>query len=87
MSACGNTNRGSSETDGGMQCGAGKCGASMAGGSKRLVAKKEAILKTLDRNDSRRECVLKASNVASMYDCVRDPKTGRLVAHRDSNGT
>lgn len=65
--------------EGGMKCGAGKCGVSMAGGSAVLIKKKRNILDQMDKNDSRRTCVLNAKNTRALYDCVRDPITGRLV--------
>jgi len=65
-------------TEGGMKCGAGKCGASMVDGSTILVKKKMNIVNQLKENDSRRECVLNAENTKALYNCVRDPKTKRL---------
>ena len=66
-------------TEGGMKCGAGKCGATMVSGSDILVKKKMNMLDQMDKNDSRRECVTKAESTKKLYDCVRDKKSGRLV--------
>ena len=63
---------------GGMKCGAGKCGASMVDGSVLLVKKKMNILNQLEKEDSRRECVLNAISTKILYDCVRDEKSKRL---------
>lgn len=63
---------------GGMKCGAGKCGASMVDGSVLLVKKKMNILNQLEKEDSRRECVLNAISTKILYDCVRDKKSKRL---------
>ena len=66
-------------TQEGMKCGAGKCGASMVDGSTLLVKKKLNILSQLRAEDSRRDCVLKATDSKILYDCVRDKKTNRLT--------
>jgi len=63
---------------GGMKCGAGKCGANMFDGSAALVKKKENIIKQMREDDSRRDCVIKASSTKALYDCVRDPKTKKM---------
>jgi len=65
-------------TEGGMQCGPGKCGASMVDGSAVLVKKKMNILNQLKEGDDRRECVLNAMSTKELYNCVRVEKTGRL---------
>jgi len=78
FAACHNKKSEESVTKGGMQCGPGKCGASMIDGSAVLVKKKMNILHQLREEDSRRECVLKAENTKALYDCVRVAKTGRL---------
>ena len=62
-----------------MKCGAGKCGASMANGSAILVKKKMNILNQMKEEDTRRDCVLNAKSTKALYNCVRDPKTGRLT--------
>ncbi len=79
ISGCNDKKKPKSLTEGGMKCGAGKCGASMAGGSSILIKKRANILRQMDTNDSRRACVLKAHSVKKLYDCVRDPISGRLV--------
>lgn len=61
-----------------MKCGAGKCGANMAGSNSVLTKKRRNILSQMREDDSRRDCVTKALNVKALYDCVRDPETGRL---------
>ncbi len=76
---CSSQDKEESVEKGGMKCGAGKCGASMVDGSALLVEKKMNIVNQLDPKDSRRECVLKASNTKILYDCVRDKKSKRLI--------
>ncbi len=66
-------------TEGGMKCGAGKCGSSMVDGSAVLVKKKINILDQITKEDKRRDCVLKAKTTKALYNCVRDPETGRLT--------
>jgi len=66
-------------TEGGMKCGAGKCGSSMVDGSAVLVKKKMNILDQMTKEDKRRDCVLKAKTTKALYNCVRDPETGRLT--------
>ncbi len=63
---------------GAMKCGAGKCGSGMMGGNSALVKKKRNILSQMRTGDPRRDCVLDALTTKALYDCVRDPKTGRL---------
>jgi len=65
---------------GAMKCGAGKCGANMAGGNAALAKKQQIILSQLREKDPRKPCVLNAKTVKALYDCVRDPETGRLSA-------
>jgi hypothetical protein len=62
-----------------MKCGAGKCGSSMVDGSAVLVKKKMNIVNQLAKEDKRRDCVLKAKTTKALYNCVRDPETGRLT--------
>jgi len=78
LTACTGEKQKESITEGGMKCGPGKCGASMVDGSAVLVKKKMNVLKQLKDDDTRRDCVLKASTTKSLYDCVRVEKTGRL---------
>jgi uncharacterized low-complexity protein len=78
LTACSDKKDTQSLTEGGMKCGAGKCGASMANGSALLVKKKMNILNQLKKGDSRRDCVLKAPHTKALYNCVRDRQTGRL---------
>lgn len=61
-----------------MKCGAGKCGANMPEGNSALAKKRMNILSQMREDDSRRDCVTKAQNTKALYDCVRDPETGRL---------
>ena len=65
-------------TEGGMKCGAGKCGSSMVDGSSLLSQKKKEILDQIKKEDKRKDCVLKAKTTKTLYDCIRDEKTGRL---------
>jgi len=62
----------------GMKCGAGKCGANMFDGSMALVKKKANIVRQMRKDDPRRDCVASASTTKEVYDCVRDPKTGKM---------
>jgi len=78
LSGCTDKEKKQSLTEGGMKCGAGKCGASMVDGSAVLIKKKMNILDQLEKNDTRRDCVLKASSSKILYDCVRVSSTGRL---------
>ncbi|PTB83627.1 hypothetical protein C9926_01960 [Sulfurovum lithotrophicum] len=78
LSGCTEKEKTKSLTEGGMKCGAGKCGSSMANGSALLVKKKMNIIDQMTKEDDRRDCVLKAKNTKALYDCVRDTKTGRL---------
>ncbi len=79
LSGCTDKDDKKSLTEGGMKCGAGKCGSSMVDGSAVLVKKKVNILDQMTKEDKRRDCVLKAKTTKSLYNCVRDPKTGRLT--------
>ena len=78
FSGCSDKEKEQSLTEGGMKCGPGKCGASMVDGSAVLIKKKMNILDQLEKNDTRRDCVLKASSTKILYDCVRVAETGRL---------
>jgi len=75
---CSDKKKSKSLTEGGMKCGAGKCGSSMANGSALLVKKKMNILDQMKKDDDRRNCVLKAKTTKKLYDCVRVKKTKRL---------
>ena len=79
LSGCTDKDDKKSLTEGGMKCGAGKCGASMVDGSAVLVKKKMNIVNQLTKEDKRRDCVLKAKTTKALYNCVRDPETGRLT--------
>ena len=79
LSGCTDKDEKKSLTEGGMKCGAGKCGASMVDGSAVLVKKKMNIVNQLTKEDKRRDCVLKAKTTKVLYNCVRDPETGRLT--------
>jgi len=76
---CNEKEKTKSLTEGGMKCGAGKCGSSMVDGSAVLVKKKLNILNQMDKDDYRRTCVLEAKSTKALYNCVRDPDTGRLT--------
>ena len=79
LTGCSDKEKEKSLTEGGMKCGAGKCGSSMVDGSAVLVKKKVNILDQLTKEDKRRDCVLKAKTTKALYNCVRDPETGRLT--------
>lgn len=87
FSACSGDKQKESITEGGMKCGPGKCGASMVDGSAVLVKKKMNILKQLEEDDDRRECVLSAITTKALYDCVREEETGRLSTKCASGNT
>lgn len=78
LTGCTDKEKSKSLTEGGMKCGAGKCGASMVDGSAVLVKKKMNILNQLTKEDKRRGCVLQAKTTKALYLCVRDLETGRL---------
>ena len=78
FTACSGEKQKESITEGGMKCGPGKCGASMVDGSAVLVKKKMNILNQLKEDDTRRDCVLKATTTKELYACVRVEETGRL---------
>ena len=65
-------------TEGGMKCGAGKCGASMVDGNSIVAKKKKNILSQMREDDTRKECVLGAKTTKKLYDCLRNPKTLRV---------
>ena len=85
LTGCTDKEKEKSLTEGGMKCGAGKCGSSMVDGSAVLVKKKVNILDQLAKEDKRRDCVLKAKTTKALYNCVRDPETGRLTIEDRSN--
>ena len=87
MSGCSDKDKEKSLTEGGMKCGAGKCGSSMVDGSAVLVKKKMNILDQMTKEDKRRDCVLKAKTTKALYNCVRDPKTGRLTVQENHKRT
>ncbi len=62
----------------GMKCGAGKCGANMFDGNRALAKKRSNILKQLSQDDPRVECVKTAKTTKALYDCVRNPMSGKL---------
>lgn len=63
----------------GMKCGAGKCGANMFDSSSALGKKKANILRQMRQDDPRKACVQQAATTSTLYDCVRDPKSGKLT--------
>ena len=79
LSGCSDKEKRKSLTEGGMKCGAGKCGANMADGGTLLDKKRMNILNQMRKEDTRRDCVLKAKTTKGLYDCVRDIKTGRIT--------
>ena len=79
LTSCGSDKKEKSLTEGGMKCGAGKCGSSMVDGSSLLAQKKKNILDQMKKDDKRKDCVLKAKTTKVLYDCIRDEKTGRLM--------
>ncbi len=85
LSGCTEKEEKKSLTEGGMKCGAGKCGSSMVDGSAVLVKKKMNIVDQLSKKDKRRDCVLKAKTTKALYNCVRDPETGRLSIEKKSH--
>ena len=88
ITGCSDKEKEKSLTEGGMKCGAGKCGASMVDGSAVLVKKKLNILNQMDKKDPRRDCVLKSTSTKALYNCVRDPNTGRLtITPKEKNNT
>jgi hypothetical protein len=76
---------GDAPTAGAMKCGAGKCGANMVSGNTALAKKQRNILAQMSKDDPRMKCVLNAETTEAVYDCVRDPKTGKLTL--DFNAT
>jgi len=87
FSGCSDKEKTKSLTEGGMKCGAGKCGSSMANGSALLVKKKMNIIDQMEKNDNRRDCVLKAKTTKTLYACVRVTETGRLSTKCSSEKT
>lgn len=87
LSGCSDKEKKEAQTKGGMQCGPGKCGASMIDGSTLLVKKKLNILKQISNEDDRRDCILKAQTTKELYACVRVAKTGRLSTKCSSDAT
>ena len=88
ITGCSDKEKEKSLTEGGMKCGAGKCGSSMVDGSAVLVKKKLNILNQMNKKDPRRDCVLKSKSTKALYNCVRDPNTGRLtITPKEKNST
>jgi len=87
LSSCSGEKQKKSLTEGGMKCGTGKCGASMVDGSVVLVKKKMNILDQLSKEDTRRDCVLKAKTTKELYTCVRVTETGRLSTKCSADNT
>ena len=79
ISGCGDKEkRDSNDSAPGMKCGAGKCGANMIDGNSALDKKKKNILFQMQEGDKRKDCVIKATTTKGVYDCVRNPTTGKL---------
>ena len=78
FSGCANEKERKKSGVAGMKCGAGKCGANMFDGNKALAKKRKNILSQLRNDDPRKDCVLKAKSTKALYDCVRNPMSGRL---------
>ena len=88
ITGCSDKEKEKSLTEGGMKCGAGKCGSSMVDGSAVLVKKKLNILNQMDKKDPRKDCVLKSKSTKALYNCVRNPNTGRLtITPKEKNST
>jgi len=87
FTGCNDKEKTKSLTEGGMKCGAGKCGASMANGSALLIKKKMNIIDQMEEDDNRRDCVLKANTTKALYACVRVNETGRLSTKCATNNT
>jgi len=87
LSGCSDKEKTKSLTEGGMKCGAGKCGSSMANGSALLVKKKMNIIDQMAKDDKRRDCVLKSTTTKALYACVRNVKTGKLSTKCSSEDT
>lgn len=81
FSACSDRNKSSEDapTAGAMKCGAGKCGANMVSSNSELAKKQRAILGQMSQDDPRMGCVMNAKTTEALYECVRDPKTGKLT--------
>ena len=62
-----------------MKCGSGKCGANMIDSESVLEKKRADITGQMSKDDPRRGCVVKAQSIEILYDCIRDPKTGKLT--------
>lgn len=62
-----------------MKCGASKCGANMFDSSSALAKKKNNILRQMEQDDPRKECVINAKTTKEVYNCVRSSKTGKLI--------
>ena len=87
LAGCTDKEKKKSLTEGGMKCGAGKCGSSMVDGSAVLVKKKLNITEQMRKDDPRRECVLKAKTTKELYNCVRVTETGRLSTKCSAENT
>ncbi|MBA1438500.1 MAG: hypothetical protein FAF05_05885 [Epsilonproteobacteria bacterium] len=79
VTGCSDTKNAKKSTASGMKCGAGKCGANMFNASSVLGKKKNNILSQMREDDPRKNCVTSAKTTKALYNCVRDPKTGKLT--------
>jgi len=77
--------KGEDSLEGGMKCGAGKCGANMFDGNSALAKKKNNILSQMRNKDSRKDCVKNAKTTKEAYDCVREPN-GKKLTIKCGNG-
>jgi len=87
LAGCSDKEKTKSITESGMKCGTGKCGANAANGSALLVKKKMNILDQMEKDDNRRDCVLKAKTTKALYACVRVDETGRLSTKCSTDNT
>ena len=87
LTACSDEQKSSdAPTAGAMKCGAGKCGAAMVDGDTALAKKQRNILAQMSPDDPRMGCVMNAKNIEALYDCVRDPATGKLTLDYNRSG-
>lgn len=71
--------KGEDSLEGGMKCGAGKCGANMFDGNSALAKKKNNLLSQMRTEDTRKDCVKNALSTKEAYDCVREKNGKKLT--------